>query len=152
MIVPEPPDGSSKIVTLQSGGYYANEVEGSYEIFRILAVDADMIHIQPQAPVFTEIPSTDEQMDQIHPTISHLPLSLQAIFMFTYHYVATAELDDQDLAGYAAYLESTGVRAAERKQQVASLKLLSRQPPVRVDFTYQNQVMSQEVLPSKASI
>lgn len=150
MIVPEPPDGSSKIVTLQNGGYYANEVEGTYEIFRILAVDADMIHIQPQAPVFTDLPSTDEQMDQIHPTMSHLPLSLHAIFMFTYHYIGTAELDDQDLAGFATYLEGLGVSEAARQQRIESLKLMSLQPAVRVDFTYQDHAMSQEILPSRA--
>lgn len=151
MIVPEPPDGSSKIVSLQNGGYYANEVEGSYEIFRILAVDADMIHIQPQAPVFADLPTTDEQLDRIHPSMSHLPLSLQAIFMFTYHYIATAELDDQDLAGYAAYLEGLGASPSERKQRIESLKLLSLQPAVRIDFTYQNHVITQEILPSKSS-
>jgi len=144
--VPEPPDGSSKILTLQIGGYYANEIDGVYEIFRILAIDAETIHVQPQAPTFTELPSSDADMASIHPTIAHLALPLTALFMFTYNYIGTAELDERDLTGFEVYLEGLGVDELERGFRLRELEELSLLEAVRVDFTYQGSAMTHKVL------
>jgi len=146
LTVPEPPDGSSKILTLKIGGYYANEIDDTFEIFRILAIDAETIHFQPQAPTFTELPSSDADMALIHPTIGHLPLPLTALFMFTYNYIGTAELDERDLTGFEVYLESLGVDELERGFRLRELEELSLEEPVRVDFTYHAGVMTHKIL------
>jgi len=144
--VPEPPDGSSKILTLQIGGYYANEIDDTFEIFRILAIDAETIHVQPQAPTFTELPSNDADMASIHPTIGHLPLPLTALFMFTYNYIGTAELDERDLTGFETYLVGLDIDDTERQFRLQELEELSLDEPVRVDFTYHAGVMTHKVL------
>jgi len=146
LTVPEPPDGSSKILTLQIGGYYANEIDGTYEIFRILAIDAETIHVQPQAPTFTELPSSDADMASIHPTIGHLPLPLTALFMFTYNYIGTAELDERDLTGFEAYLLGLEIDDTERQFRLQELEELSLDEPVRVDFTYHAGAMTNTIL------
>lgn len=125
-----------KAFELLLGGYYSNQEESQWSVFRILDIDNNGIHYTPYNDKFSSLP-TEKQVLELKPWILHIPQEIGMLNNLKDLTLITVKpLSDQDLEGYAQYLEgATGMNPEEIKSYLTQIKTHSQnKTSVRVAF------------------
>lgn len=133
-------DGDAKTILFQIGGYYTHYVTEVYEVFKILEVDAQTLHMQVYGKSFDHLPDADEVRD-LAPTMFHIPMGIGALFMFGFEYICASLPDREIFYGFDTYLDSIGIDEEERLHRVENLVEMSQQKPVDVRFIYSDGIV-----------
>lgn len=129
------------------GGYYASTSpeEGTVSIFRLLDFNRDAYHAAFFREKFTVAP-TMEEAAALSPFIGHAPIDARALLQSKdLQLVGSKPLTQDDLDGYAYYLEAHGMTPEETQSLLNNILQFAQQPPLKIRMEIVNDELAVSV-------
>jgi hypothetical protein len=93
-------------VSLEVGGLYATkDSAGNYTISKILAKDAEAVHVRAYADTFKTLPEIINSAD-LKVLIGHFPMAKEGFLKADLHLIGVEDVREEELEGYKMYLEA----------------------------------------------
>jgi len=125
---------TSRVIDIAFGGVYAstNVDAGQVSLFRLLDFNLDAVHVSLYTQKFDAVPSAAD-VRALSPMILHAPIDARTLLRDDdLQLIAHDPLSNDDVDGYAVYLEDMGVPEEERRELVQRVIALSHKAPLRV--------------------
>lgn len=97
--------GSSTKNEFKVGGLYISKNEdGTYSVYKVLALDDFAVHVRSYKEKFKEKPKQLKSAN-LHVSIGHTPIDIKGLLLKNPELIAVEEVKETELEGYKMYLE-----------------------------------------------
>lgn len=114
---------------IQWGGYYTIKTNEGFQVFRLIDINPNKLHITTFDKVFKESPAFSE-VTYLVPDKDHEAMSAVEVLQYNPYLLGKRSLRQQDLEGYRRYLQSQGYTTKDQNDTITRITAFSEEQPL----------------------
>lgn len=122
---------------IQWGGYYTIKTKEGYQVFRLIDINPNKLHITTFDKVFKESPAFSE-VTFLVPDQDHEAMSAVEVLKYNPYLLGRRSLKPQDLEGYRQYLQAQGYTSKDQYDTVTRITSFSEEQPLITRLSEEN--------------